>query len=80
MNVGQRVMLIASWLETDCVLPPIGAMGEITEPLDEDGDYLALFDGYPCPYGEPDWFVPAWALIPIDDGEPVTPRAEALTV
>ena len=67
MNVGQRVMLIAHWPE--CVeLPPIGAIGEIAEPLDDEGDYYVLFPEYPCPVDhEPEWFCPPWALIPIDD-------------
>lgn len=67
MNVGQRVMTIATWLEYDCAPPPIGSMGVITEPIDVDGDYFVLFDDWPCPHGEPDWYAPAWALIPISD-------------
>lgn len=80
MNVGQRVMLIGQMMEVDCIPPPIGAVGEITEPLDEDGDYFVLFEEYPCPWGEPDWFVPPCFLIPLDDGEPVVPVADMLTV
>lgn len=69
MKVGQRVMVIAIWRETDCVPPPIGAMGEITEAMDCDGDYFVLIPEWPCPNGEPDWYIPHWALIPIDADE-----------
>lgn len=68
MKVGQKVMLIAPW-PSDLKLPPLGALGEITEPMDSDGDYFVLFPDWPCPYGEADWYAPHWALIPIDDGE-----------
>ena len=71
MNIGQRVLLIATWVETDCVPPPIGSVGEITDPMDIDGDYFVLFPDWPCPHGEPDWYVPAWALIPLDDPDAV---------
>jgi hypothetical protein len=68
MQVGQRVMLIATWPEDECVPPPLGAIGEIAEPMDLEGDYYVLFPDYPCPVDhEPEWFVPAWALIPIDE-------------
>ena len=80
MNVGQRVLVIGTWEEFDCVPPPIGSIGEITEPMDEDGDYFVLFSEWPCPHGEPDWYVPHWALIPIDDGEHVPEVADMLTV
>jgi hypothetical protein len=81
VKVGQRVMLIGTvdvW--AGCKPPPIGAVGEITEPMDEDDDYFVLFPEHPCPVGEPDWYVAACMLIPLDDGEPVEPRAETLTV
>jgi hypothetical protein len=78
VNVGQLVLLIGTWREVDCTPPPIGAIGEITEPLDEDGEYFVLFPSWPCPWGEPDWFVPAWALIPIGDGEPVQTETDSL--
>jgi hypothetical protein len=67
VQVGQKVLLIATWPEYDCVPPPIGAVGEITELMDEDGDYFVLFPDHPCPHGEPDWYVPPWAIIPIND-------------
>jgi hypothetical protein len=66
MNVGQRVLLIATWHESECVPPPIGAIGFVSGPLDCDGDYFVLFDDFPCPHGEPDWFTPSWAIVPID--------------
>ena len=70
MNVGQRVMVIATWAENACVPPPVGSIGEITEPRDHDGDYYVRIDSWLCPFGpETDWYVPHWALIPIDDGE-----------
>jgi hypothetical protein len=73
MNVGQKVLLIGTWEWFDCIPPPIGAVGEITEPIDEDGDYLVLFPEHPCPVGdEPDWFAPHWALVPIDDEQEPT--------
>jgi hypothetical protein len=49
MQVGQRVMLIATWPEDECVPPPLGAIGEIAEPMDLEGDYYVLFPDYPCP-------------------------------
>lgn len=71
MKVGQRVMLIANGgLIDEAPPPPIGAVGEITEPLDFDGDYFVLFQDHPCPNGEPDWYIPATFLIPIDDDPP----------
>jgi hypothetical protein len=35
--------------------------------MDADGDYFVLFPDHPCPHGEPVWYVPAWAIIPLDD-------------
>lgn len=69
MNLGQKVMMIAVYDYGAAVVPPpIGAVGEVTGLLDEDGDYLVLFPGFPCPAGaEPDWFAPQWALIPIGE-------------
>lgn len=68
MNVGQRVLLVATWQEDACVPPPIGAVGEVRSAKDRDGDYYVLFPEYPCPVDdEPEWFTPAWAIIPIDD-------------
>lgn len=73
MNLGQKVMMIAVYdYGAAFVPPPIGAMGEVTGMLDEEGDYLVLFSGFPCPAGsEPDWFAPQWALIPIDESPDV---------
>lgn len=70
MNVGQRVMVIATWLEIDCIPPRIGSVGTITVGLDRHGDYEVSIDGYPWPFdpvGDPDWICPSWALMPIDD-------------
>lgn len=68
MNVGQCVMLIAQWDEPGCTIPPIGAVGEIVEPMDCEGDYYVLFPDHPCLFDrEAEWFTPHWALIPIDD-------------
>jgi len=81
MNVGQRVLLIGpvdAWAVAP--KPPIGSVGEITEPMDSDGDYFILFPEYPCPVGEPEWCVHRSMLVPLDDGEPVKPQAETLTV
>lgn len=80
MNVGQRVMLIGPLSAYRIKQPPIGAIGEITEPIDRDGDYFVLFPEYPCPVGEPDWYVHHSVLIPIDDGESVAPRAKTVCV
>lgn len=80
MNVGQRVMLIGQMIEIDCIPPPIGALGVITGALDWDDEYFVLFDGHPCPWGEPDWFVHHSMLIPYDDGTPLPVEAEAVTV
>lgn len=66
MKPGQRVLMIATWLEYTCVPPPIGSIGEITA-LEPDRDYLVLFPEWPCPHGEPDWITPPWAIVPIDD-------------
>lgn len=72
MKAGQRVMVIASWLETQMVPPPIGSVGVITVELDEFNEYEISVPGWPCPvFHDPDWIVPAWAIIPIDD-EPET--------
>jgi hypothetical protein len=75
MNVGQPVMTIATWDEEAWMPPPpIGSVGTISGPLDE-GDYLVLFDDYPCPVGEPDWYTPKWAIVPIGD-DPDSRRVE----
>jgi hypothetical protein len=76
------VLLIATWPENDCVPPPIGSVGVITVPLNSDRDYEVSFPEYPWPHGahDPDWIVPHWAVIPIDDGNQVKQRAELLTV
>lgn len=74
MNVGQRVMVIAIWHENECVPPPIGSVGEIIVQMDRDGDYEVRVPGWPCYSWDPDWFIPHWALIPIDDGESVKAR------
>ena len=67
MSPGQRVMVVASWHESECIPPKIGSTGVITEPIDRDGDYYVLVDGYPCPVDhEPEWFIPSWALVPVD--------------
>lgn len=73
MRLGQPVMLIANHGLIDRGPPPIGAVGEITGLMDDDGDYFVLFAEHPCSIGEPDWFVPAPYLIPIEavkDDEP----------
>lgn len=63
-------MVIATWPESECVSPPIGSLGVIAEAIDSDGDYFVTVDGYPCPIGdEPEWFIPSWALVPIDSHE-----------
>lgn len=61
-------MRIAQWLEDDCIPPPIGAVGTITEPADEDGDYFVVFEGYPWAAHDPGWFTPLWAVVPIAGG------------
>lgn len=67
MNPGQRVMVIASWYESECIPPRIGSLGVIAEAMDIDGDYYVLVDDYPCPVdSEPEWYIPSWALVPID--------------
>lgn len=64
VNVGQIVLLIG----TDGYMPPVGSVGEIVEPLDEQGDYAVLFDECPCPVPPgPWWYIPAMWLIPLDD-------------
>lgn len=69
MKIGQKVLLIGQVDVSDCPPPPIGAVGEISGPIDEDGDYFVLFPGFPCPWGEPDWFVSASMLVPLDDND-----------
>lgn len=61
MRVGQLVMLIG----TDGYMPPLGAVGEVVEPMDEDGDLGVLFPLHPCPnppgihwYAPPSWLMP----------------------
>lgn len=78
MNVGQRVMLIGPVDAWTMKRPPIGAIGEITEPMDWDGDYFVLFPEHPCPVGEPSWCVHRSVLIPLDDGEPVESETDSL--
>lgn len=79
MKVGTPVMVIAKW-EDVAPTPPIGFLGEITEPRDADGDYLVLFEEWPCPVGaEPDWICPGWALVPLDEGKPATQIETELT-
>jgi hypothetical protein len=83
MNIGQRVMTIATWYENPpLVPPPIGSTGTIHEPLDSYGEYYVLFDDFPCPTDhEPEWVTPHWALIPIDDDRemPAIEREETVT-
>lgn len=80
MNVGQRVMIIAIW-DDFCSPPPIGSIGSIITALDEYGDYEVSIPDWPCPnHFDPDWFVPKWALIPIDDGEHVRADEDMLTI
>lgn len=68
MKIGQLVMLIG----TDAFMPPLGAIGEIVGPLDDDGDYEVLFKKHPCPVGaEITWFAQARWLMPINDSPPV---------
>jgi hypothetical protein len=70
MNIGQKVMLIANHglINLPFSPPPIGAIGEIRLPIDQGGDYYVMFDEHPCPTDdEPEWYVAAWALIPIDE-------------
>lgn len=76
MRVGQRVMLIANHALTDLEPPRIGSIGEIVGPLDDDGDYMVSFPDHPCTVGEPEWFVFASYLIPID--EPPAVRREGM--
>ena len=80
MNIGQRVMLIAPVDAWTIETPPIGSVGEITDTMDDDGDYFVLFPEHPCPVGEPDWCVHRSGLIPIDDGEYAHDVADMLTV
>ncbi len=70
MNIGQVVMLIG----TDGYMPPMGAVGCIVSPIDEDGDYEVHFELYPCPV-PPDvtWFAHSSWLIPLSG---VTTRCE----
>lgn len=77
LKVGQQVLMIATW-EDAAPPPPIGSIGEITA-LEPDGEYLVLFPDWPCPHGEPDWITPPWAIVPIDDGEPIESRASEVT-
>lgn len=44
---GHTVRLISH--EPDDYLPPIGTIGTIGEPADEDGDCYVIFLGWPCP-------------------------------
>lgn len=67
MKIGQRVVLIANHNLTDLEPPRIGALGEIVSELDLDGDYMVSFPEYPCTVGEPEWFIPASYLVPVDD-------------
>lgn len=81
MRLGQKVMLIAWFLGFHVPPPPIGAEGEITMERDQAGDYLVLFPKFPCPVGEePDWFVPHWALIPIDEPPEIELGPELIAV
>jgi len=66
MKVGQLVMLIGA----DGCMPPLGAVGEIVGPLDDEGDYEVLFPRHPCPVPPGvSWFAQANWLMPLDDGE-----------
>jgi hypothetical protein len=58
---------------TDGYMPPFGALGQIVEPMDEDGDYGVLFFAHPCP-NPPGihWYAPPSWLMPIDGNEKQT--------
>lgn len=63
MRIGQLVMLVG----TDGYMPPLGAIGEIVGPLDEDGDYEVLFPQHLCPVPPGvTWAAQAHWLMPID--------------
>jgi hypothetical protein len=69
-KVGDRVMVVATWFESDNAPPPIGSVGEVTAGMDFDGDYDVSIADWPCMELDPDWFIPHWALIRIDDDRP----------
>ena len=66
MKIGQLVMIV----RTDgSYMPPLGAVGEIKSPLDEEGDHDVLFPRHPCPVPpEVTWCTPARWLIPLSEG------------
>lgn len=68
MKPGQRVMVIAWWFDLKSEPPPIGSIGTIVERMGVSGGYIVNVDDWPCPslVGDPEWYAPAWALIPID--------------
>lgn len=66
MKIGQLVMLIG----TDGFMPPLGSVGEIIGPLDEDGDYEVLFPNCRCPVPPGEWFVQTRFLMPINEDPP----------
>lgn len=64
MKIGQLVMLVG----TDKYMPPLGSVGEIVGPLDDQGDYEVLFYHHPCPVPPGiTWETQAHWLIPLDD-------------
>jgi hypothetical protein len=45
----------------------LGALGEIVEPFDGE-DFGVMFHGWPCLFGEPQWYVPPRWLMLIPPG------------
>jgi hypothetical protein len=74
-------MVVCRWDQgAEAETPPLGFVGEIIEPRDQDGDYNVTFPDWPCWDGTCDWFTPHWAIVPIDDGESVAPGAMAALI
>lgn len=82
MQLGQKVMLI-SILDFDPnwgahIVPPIGAIGEITKGIDEYGEYEVAFDGYPHPaINDPAWLVHKTQIVPIYDNGVLIDESES---
>ena len=73
--MGSPVKLVSHY--PDDYMPPIGAVGTIVAPVDDEGDLDVLFLGHPCPNPPGTfWCVPKCQLEPaqlVDEGERVVP-------
>lgn len=61
--VGAPVKIISH--DPDDYMPPIGTVGTILTPMDDEGDFDVLFAGHPCPNLPGSyWCVPKCQLAP----------------